>query len=311
MTGRRIAVIGSNNHDLVTYVTRMPVPGETVEAPGFEMGFGGKGANQAMAAARLGAPVTMVTCVGDDMFGTATLANFAQNGIDATHCRVVPGTPSGVAPIFVEPSGENAILIVKGANAALSPADIDAAADDLAGCGLMLLQLEVPLETVHHAVDFAARHGITCILNPAPAMPLDFARLKGLDYLVPNETELALMTAMPVETEDQIAAAARALIARGVRQVIVTLGGRGARLVTAEAVQVIPPVAVAPVDTTGAGDAFIGSFAAFLAQGAAPEAALTRAARYAADSITRRGAQKSYASAADFARFEAEHEARP
>ena len=173
MTGRRIAVIGSNNHDLVTYVTRMPVPGETVEAPGFEMGFGGKGANQAMAAARLGARVTMVTCVGDDMFGTATLANFAQNGIDATHCRVVPGTPSGVAPIFVEPSGENAILIVKGANAALSPADIDAAADDLAGCGL------------------------------------------------------------------------------------------------------------------------------------------TRAARYAADSITRRGAQKSYASAADFARFEAEHEARP
>ena len=304
----RIAVIGSNMHDLVTYVDRMPAPGETVEAPSFEMGFGGKGANQAVAAARLGADVMMVTRVGDDVFGPATLKNLADNGIDTTHCRAVPGTPSGVAPIFVDPTGENSILIVTGANAILSPADVDAAAEDLRRCGLILLQLEVPLETVYRAVAFASEHGIRSILNPAPASrALDPGRLAGLDFFCPNESELALLTGMPTEDEYQIAAAARSLIARGIRQVVVTLGSRGARLVTADSVRAIPPVAVTAVDTTGAGDAFIGSFACFLAQGAEPEAALTRAALYAADSITRRGTQKSYASAADFARFEARH----
>lgn len=303
---QRIAVIGSNMHDLVTYVDRMPAPGETVEAPSFEMGFGGKGANQAVASARLGADVMMVTRVGDDVFGPATLKNLSDNGVDTKHCKAVPGTPSGVAPIFVEPSGENSILIVKGANATLSPADVDAAADDLKQCGFILLQLEVPLETVYHAVAFAAENGIRSILNPAPATPdLDPARLKGLDFFCPNESELALLTGMPTETEDQIAAAARSLIDRGIHQVVVTLGGRGARLVTADAVHPIAPVPVTPVDTTGAGDAFIGSFACFMSQGGAPQDALARAARYAADSITRRGTQKSYATAEEFARFEA------
>lgn len=298
----RIAVIGSSNIDLVTYVDRMPVPGETLEAPGFELGFGGKGANQAVAAARLGAEVMMLTCVGDDLFGPMTLDNLARNGIDTAHCRTVTGTPSGVAPIMVDRSGENAILIVKGANAALSPADVDAASADLRACGLMLLQLEVPVETVYHAVAFAARHGIRSVLNPAPALPgLDLARLAGLDFLCPNQGELAMLTEMPTDDESQIVAAAQSLVARGIGQVIVTLGGRGARLVTAGAVHTIPAMPVVPMDTTGAGDAFIGAFACFLTQGAEPLPALMRAARYAADSITRRGAQKSYATAAEFA----------
>ncbi len=300
----RIAVIGSNMIDLVTYVDRMPNRGETLEAPDFMQGFGGKGANQAVAAARLGARVAMVSCVGDDTFGEATLKNLADHGVDVRHVRRVEGVASGVAPIFVEPDGENSILIVKGANAHLSPDDIDAAAETLKGCDAILLQLEVPLETVYHAVAFGARHGIQTILNPAPAdRELDLSRLDGLDWFCPNETELALLSDMPTDTDDAVLEAARSLIGRGIRNVIVTLGGRGARLVTAEDVQQIAPVAVDPVDTTGAGDAFIGSFARFLSGGASPRDALARAAVYAADSITRRGTQAAYADAEAFDAF--------
>lgn len=303
----RIGVIGSNMVDLVTYVTRMPERGETIEAPSFEMGYGGKGANQAVAAARLGSDVMMLTRVGDDIFGAGVLDNLRAQGIDVTHSAKVAGQPNGVAPIFVEPSGENLIVIVQGANATLSPADIDAAAGDLKDCALILLQLEIPLGSVYHAVAFAAENGVTSILNPAPAAPdLDVSRLKGLGYFCPNETELALLTGLPTETEDDIAAAARDLIGRGIRNVVVTLGARGARLVTADTVTQIAPVAVTPVDTTGAGDAFIGSFAHFHAAGLGAEAALAQAAHYAALSITRRGTQKSYATPQEFAQFKAD-----
>lgn len=302
--GGRIAVVGSCNIDLVTYITRMPAPGETLEAPDFATGFGGKGANQAVAAARLGARVAMVGCVGDDIFGPQIAANLRDSGVDTRHLRVVADTPSGVAPIFVEPSGENAILIVKGANGALCPADIDAAGEVLAGCELILMQLEVPLAVIYHTTAWAAARGITTILNPAPARTeLDLSRLKGLGFLVPNEGELAALSGLPTRSEAEIADAARALIAGGIGQVIVTLGGRGARLVTADAVTAIPPLPVDPVDTTGAGDAFIGAFAAFLSQGVATEAALRQAAAYAALSITGRGAQSSYATPEEFAAF--------
>lgn len=300
----RIAVVGSNMIDLVTYIDRMPEAGETVEAPDFALGFGGKGANQAVAAARLGSEVMMVTRVGDDLFGPQVLDNLRAQGVDTTHARAVPGTASGVAPIFVDRTGENRILIVKGANATLSPADVDAAAEALAACDLILLQLEVPLETVYHTVALAAARGVRTVLNPAPATrELDLSRLAGLSFFAPNETELALLTGMPTESEAQIAAAARRLIEAGIGQVVVTLGGRGARLVTAEGVTVIDPVQVTPVDTTGAGDAFIGSFAHFLTHGAETAAALAQAARYAALSITRRGTQTAYATPEDFAAF--------
>lgn len=302
----RIAVIGSNNVDLVTNVPRMPARGETLAGSHFATGFGGKGANQAVAAARLGSRVTMVTRVGDDVFGRDMLRNLGDNGIDLTHARVAPSTPNGVASIFVEPSGENAIVIVAGANGTLSPADIDAAAEDLARCDLILLQLEVPLDTVYHAIKVAARLGVPAILNPAPAAPgLDLARLAGLAWLCPNEPELAQLTGLPVETEDDIAAAATSLFTRGIGNVVVTLGARGARLVTTHGVSFIPPVCVTPVDTTGAGDAFIGAFAHFLAAGEPPEQALTQAAAYAALSVTKPGAQGAFASAGEFAAFRA------
>ena len=298
----KIVVVGANMMDLITYVNRMPLRGETIEAPTFEMGHGGKGANQAIAAARLGSEVMMVTRVGDDAFADATIANFQRNGIDTSHVLRTPGRSSGVAPIFVEPSGENSILIIKGANAALTPGHVDQAAPALAECDAILMQLEVPLEVNYHTIAWAAARGITTVLNPAPASTdLDVSKLAGLSFFCPNETELATLTGMPTGTEDQITAAARHLIGQGIGQVVVTLGGRGARLVTADSVQEIAPVKVTPVDTTGAGDAFIGSFAHFLASGLEAPEALRRAARYAASSITKRGTQASYLTAADFA----------
>lgn len=302
----QIAVIGSNNVDLVTNVPRMPLPGETLAGSHFATGFGGKGANQAVAAARLGSAVTMVTRLGDDSFGRNVLRNLGDQGINLTHARVAPGTANGVASIFVDPSGENVIVIVAGANGVLSPADIDAAAEDLARCDLILLQLEVPLETVYYAIKVASRLGVPAILNPAPAAPgLDLEQLHGLAWFCPNETELAMLTGLPVATENEIAAAAQGLFAHGIGNVVVTLGARGARLVTANGVTAIPAPRVRPVDTTGAGDAFIGAFAHFLATGEGPEQALTKASAYAALSVTTPGAQGSYASAAEFAGFQA------
>ena len=306
MSGKqgRIAVIGSNMVDLVTYVTRMPVKGETVEAPSFEMGHGGKGANQAVAAAKLGASVMMVTKVGDDMFADNTIKNLAGFGVDTKYVTRVKGRSSGVAPIMVEPSGENSILIVKGANADLSPADIDNAAEDLKACDLILLQLEIPVETVYAAIDFGKRHGVKTFLNPAPAVAdLDPERIRHATFLAPNETELAILSGLPVGSEAEIETAARSLMAKGIETVIVTMGSRGAMLLTADAVKHIAPVRVTPVDTTGAGDAFVGSFARYYVAGAGLDAALNKAVRYAADSITRRGTQKAYATEAEFEVF--------
>ncbi|WP_419900407.1 ribokinase [Roseomonas sp. USHLN139] len=299
--GARIGVVGSNMVDLITYIDRMPAAGETLAAPRFAMGHGGKGANQAVAAAKLGAEVMLVSRVGDDLFGGGTIKNFQDLGIDTRHVRAVPGTQSGVAPIFVEASGENRILIVKGANEHLLPADVDAAAEDLKGCALILLQLEIPLETVYHTIAWAAEAGIPVLLNPAPAVPeLDVARILGASFLVPNQTELTILTGMPAETRDQAEAAARTLVARGIRQVLVTLGAEGALLVTAEAAEHVPSVRVTPVDTSGAGDAFIGAFAQhYVAHGDTLEA-MRWGARYAADSITRPGTQMAFATRAQF-----------
>jgi ribokinase len=246
----------------------------------------------------------MVTKVGDDMFADNTIRNLASFGVDTKHVRRVQGRSSGVAPIMVEPSGENSLLIVKGANADLSPNDIERAADDLKTCDLILLQLEIPLETVYAAIAFGKQHGVKTLLNPAPATPeLDPDKIRDASFLVPNETELAILTGMPVDTEDEIAAAARSLIAKGVGTVIVTMGSRGALLVTASETRAIAPVRVVPVDTTGAGDAFVGCFARYYGAGSTLEEALDKAVRYAADSVTRRGTQKAYATEGEFAAF--------
>ncbi|MCI0756944.1 ribokinase [Teichococcus vastitatis] len=302
----RIGVVGSNMVDLVSYIDRMPEAGETLAAPSFAMGHGGKGANQAVAAARLGAEVLMVSRVGEDLFGEGTIRNLRELGIDTRHVWAVPGQQSGVAPIFVERSGENRILIIKGANEHLLPADVGAAAADLRQCGLILLQLEVPLDTIYHTIAWAAREGIEVLLNPAPAVPeLDVSRILAASFLVPNQTELAILTNMPTDTPAQAEAAARSLVARGLRTVIVTLGADGALLVTDGPAVHIPPVRVQPHDTTGAGDAFIGAFAQHYVRSRDVAAAMRWGAAYAADSITRPGTQKAFADLATFQRFRA------
>ena len=280
----RIGVVGSSNVDLVTYVDRMPVWGETIAAPRFEMSHGGKGANQAVAAARLGAPVVMVSKVGDDRLGEGVLLNFEGMGVDASHVQRMAGQSTGTATILVDRSGDNFILIVKGANGDLNPDDVERAGDDLKTCDLILLQLEVPLETVYAAIAFGKRHGVKTLLNPAPAVrDLDMARARDASFLMPNETELAILTSMPVESEAEVAAAAQSLIGQGFEVVVVTLGARGALLAAREGVRRVAPVKVQAIDTTGAGDAFIGSFARYFAAGLDLDAALAQAARYAAE----------------------------
>jgi ribokinase len=300
----RIGVIGSSNVDLVTYVDRMPVWGETIAAPRFEMNMGGKGANQAVAAAKLGASVVMVSKVGDDALGEGVLRNFEEIGVGTEHVLRVTGRSTGTATILVNAKGDNLILIVKGANGDLTPADIEAAGEALKACDLILMQLEAPLETVYAALAFGKRHGVKTMLNPAPAVKnLDIDTIRLASFVAPNETELAILTGMPAETEEEIAAAAKGLVARGLETVIVTLGVRGALLATAQGLKRIAPVRVEAVDSTGAGDAFIGSFARYFVAGLSIEKALERATLYAADSVTRRGAQKSFATEAEFEVF--------
>ena len=190
----RIAVVGSANIDLTTFTNQFPKPGETIFGQKFDLGFGGKGANQAVAARLCGAEVFMVARVGSDLFGPATIENFRKQGIDPTHVKQVEGLSSGVAPIFVEPNGQNRILVVKGANDALKPADVDAAAETLKAADCIVLQFEIPLQTVYYTIQFARKHGIRCILNPAPAQPVDLSALKDLDYFVPNESEAETIT---------------------------------------------------------------------------------------------------------------------
>jgi len=301
----RIGVVGSSNVDLVTYVDRMPVWGETIAAPRFEMSQGGKGANQAVAAAKLGADVVMVSKVGDDALGDGVLQNFKGAGVGIGHVERVAGQSTGTATILVdEKSGDNCILIVKGANGDLQPADVERAGEDLGTCDLILTQLEVPLETVYATLAFGRRRGVRTVLNPAPAVrDLDMERARDANFLMPNETELAILTRLPVESEAEVAAAADTLVRQGFEAVIVTLGARGALVATGEGARRIAPVKVEAVDTTGAGDAFIGSFARYLAAGLSLDAALAQATRYAAFSVTRRGAQKSYATEAEFEAF--------
>jgi len=308
MTKRpRIAVVGSANIDLTTFTARFPKPGETIFGDSFLLGFGGKGANQAVASKLCGAEVFMVARVGSDLFGPATIENFKKQGIDATHVKQLEGVSSGVAPIFVEPSGQNRIFVVKGANDKLMPADVDAAADLLRTVDCMVLQFEIPLETVYYSVRFARENGIRCIVNPAPAQPVDPEALAGLDYFVPNESEAETISGLPVRNLDDAKKCAETFLSGGVKRVIVTLGANGSLLASREGMEHIPAFAVKSIDSTGAGDAFIGSFAVFLGEGLAEREAVRRANLYAGLSTTGVGTQKSFY---DRARFDAEWKAR-
>jgi ribokinase len=296
----RIAVVGSANTDLQFMTDVVPRGGETVFGRGFDMGFGGKGANQAVAAALCGAEVEMVAAVGGDLLGVETVKNFNSVGVRTSAVRVVPAAATGAALILVAADGENRIIVAKGANDYLTPADVDAAAAQLAAAKMVLLQFEIPLETVYHTIRLAKAHNVRCIVNPAPALPADLAELALADYLVVNETEAEIMSGCQVQTQADLDACVDALLDRGMRRVILTLGARGAVLASRSARVHVPAFSVSPKDTTGAGDAFIGSLAVFLSEGRTEEEAVARANLYAALSTTRTGTQKSFPKRAEF-----------
>lgn len=286
--------------DLIAYAPRLPAPGETLMGTRFQTGYGGKGANQAVAAARLGAAVAMVARVGGDVFGADMLANFAAQGIDVAQVLRTEGVSSGVAPIAVDDAGRNAIIVVAGANALLTPADVDAAALAIGRARVLLCQLEVPIETSLRALTLARAAGVLTILNPAPAPEaLPDAMLRVSDLVCPNESEASAITGIPVTDAASAEAAGRVLVGRGARAAIVTLGAAGCLYVSASETWRAPAPVVTAVDTTGAGDCFLGSLAFFLARAAGLRDAATRAAAVAALSVQRPGTQTSYPYAAD------------
>jgi ribokinase len=286
--------------DLTTFNDMFPRPGETIFGKSFDLGFGGKGANQAVAARLCGANVAMVAKVGNDLFGPATIKNFESLGIDATCVGIAEGVSSGVAPVFVDPSGQNRIIVIKGANDLLAPEDVDAAVPLLRKADAIVSQFEIQLLTVYHTVRFAKANGIRCIVNPAPGQPVDFDQLRGADYFIPNESEAQTITGMPVHTDEEAKKCAQFLLEKGMRRVIITLGERGCLLAGADCMELVPSFKVQSIDTTGAGDAFIGSFAVFLGEGMQEKEALRRANLYAALSTTKIGTQKSFCTRAEF-----------
>ncbi len=289
----KIIVVGSSNTDLVVKSPRIPVVGETILGGDFIMVAGGKGANQAVAAARLGARVQLVARLGDDTFGRKSLEGLIADGLDISHVTLMPDVPSGVALITVDDAGDNAIVVAPGANARLCPEDVQRAAGDIRSADVVVAQLEVPLDAVECAARMARDAGVPFILDPAPAQRLPPGLLTMVDVLTPNESEARLLTGIDVVDKDSASHAARQLLALGVKAVIVKMGSQGCLLASGDAMHFIPALKVTVVDTTAAGDAFSGSLAVGLAQGHSLHEAAVFATRVAAFSATRRGAQPS------------------
>jgi ribokinase len=300
---RKLLVIGSLNMDLVVYTERLPNEGETLLGTDFQTFPGGKGANQAVAAARLGADVSILGRVGSDDFGAELIRSLAQNGVGTGSVLRESDSPTGTAVITVDASGQNTIVVVPGSNFLLSPEDILAHQQLIHDADLVLLQLEIPLETVQQAAEVARSTSTRVILNPAPACELPQELLRLVDVLVPNETEAALLSGRSVQQPGDLFSAARQLRERGVGRVLITRGDQGAYYQDANTEMLIPACAVEAVDATAAGDAFIGAYAAALSQGLSHQVALRWSAAAGALTVTRRGAQSSLPSREELEQF--------
>lgn len=294
-----VLVVGSVTADVTTFSSRLPRPGETFLGDDFTLVLGGKGANQAVAAGRAGAPIRFVGCVGDDLFAPLVREGLQAAGVDTSQVRDVPGQ-TGVAHIRVDASGENDIVMVPLANAALSAEQIDTALAEHGHVSKVLLtQLEIPFELTMHAIREAHAHGLTVILDPAPAHELDDAIWPLIDVVTPNETEASLLTGIEVDSREAAADAGRWFVDRGVPHALITLAAAGSVLVTADGSTDIAPHPVEVADTTAAGDAFAGYLAASLAAGEDLVDAIDRAGAAGALAVTRRGASPSLPHAAD------------
>lgn len=288
-----IIVVGSSNTDMIIKVHRIPKPGETILGGEFSTAPGGKGANQAVAAARAGGDVIFIAKIGNDLFGKQTIQNLKKDKISTKYVSIDPQHPSGVALIFVAKDGENSIAVAPGANANLQPQDVILASNALENGGLILMQLEIPLDTIKTAANLAAKNNIPVILNPAPATQLPDDLLQLCSIITPNESETEILTGVKITSEKSIIKAAHKLMDKGPNTVIITLGARGAFVVSKDLTGLIPAFKVKPVDTTAAGDVFNGALAVAIQEGKSLIDALTFANAAAALSVTKLGAQPS------------------
>jgi ribokinase len=295
--------------DLVTYVTRLPKTGETIMGKEFQQMPGGKGANQADAIAKLGAPVKLLGCVGKDTIGKTLLASLYQDNVDVSRIAILENIPTGIATINVDRAGNNVIVVASGANSHFFPEQIPNLKELINASDLIVTQLETPLETVRYTLKLAKELGKTTILNPAPALELDAALLASVDILIPNETELERLSGRAVHNETEIIAAALILIKKGVKEVIVTIGERGCIYVGSEKTRTFSAYQVEAVDTTAAGDSFIGAIAVALSEGKNIAAAISFAMAVAALTVTKKGAQSSLPCRQEVEEFLLRHEA--
>ncbi len=293
MPAKKIIVIGSCNTDMVIKADRLPIPGETVIGGTFLMNPGGKGANQAVAAARMGGNVTFVSKTGNDVFGKQSVELYNSEGINTKYIFSDPRNPSGVALITVDAKGENCIVVASGANASLSPADIESAKPEIETADLVLMQLEIPIETVEYAAEMASVKGIPVILNPAPARALSEQLLKRLYMITPNKTEAEILSGIKVTNWDKAKQAADVISAKGVDIVVITLGSLGAFIKENGKYHKVEAFPVTAVDTTAAGDCFSGSLCVGLSEGLSITDAVKMAAKASALTVTRMGAQSS------------------
>lgn len=296
----RITVVGSSNVDLIATVKALPAPGETVLGKNFVQAMGGKGANQAVGAARLGADVTFVARIGDDAYGEACLSAYQTEGIQTDFVLKTPATPNGVALIGVADNGENNIIVISGANMKLTPQDVQQATEVIRGADVLLLQLEVPLESVMAAAEIAHQHGVKVILNPAPYQELPRELLQKVSVLTPNEHEAAQMLNHAPQTDEALA---NGLLGMGVQGAVITRGAQGALVAGSWGRVTVPTYPVKAVDTTGAGDAFNAGLAVAMAEGRSLHEAAQFAAAVAALSVTKTGAQPSLPTRAEVEDF--------
>lgn len=293
MQSKKIVVVGSCNTDMVIKADRLPVPGETILGGTFFMNPGGKGANQAVAASRMGGKVTLISKTGNDVFGKQSVMLYAAENIKTDFIYSDAKHPSGVALITVDSQGENCIVVASGANAYLNPSDIDKANAEIEGSDLVLMQLEIPIETVEYVAEMASKKGIKVILNPAPARALSDNLLKHLYVIIPNKSEAEILSGIKVSDIESAKQAANIISAKGVDIVVITLGSQGALIKQYDEYLFVEAYKVDALDTTAAGDTFCGAFCVGLSEGRSIPEAVKLAARAAAITVTRMGAQAS------------------